>query len=68
MQQLEKLREKLQRALENANKYESLAFDEIGFDMLVIDEAHFYKNLYVPGKAGQVKGMKVSDTNKTTVC
>ena len=45
--------------------YNSLTFEEIGFDMVVIDEAHYYKNLYLPGKAGQTKGMQPQPANKT---
>ena len=31
-------------------------FEEIGFDMIVVDEAHFFKNLPVP-QATSIKGV-----------
>ena len=55
MAALEKLRAKLAEAMNTERAYNSLTFEEIGFDMVVIDEAHYYKNLYLPGKAGQTK-------------
>ncbi|MHB8841733.1 MAG: ADP-ribosyltransferase-containing protein, partial [Candidatus Aquicultor sp.] len=42
----------------NASKTEDvLNFDDLGVDQLIVDEAHLFKNLYLPTKHGSVKGI-----------
>ncbi|TCO79139.1 LPD38 domain-containing protein [Marinisporobacter balticus] len=60
------LRDDLEALMEDKKSYDMLTFEEIGFDMVVVDEAHEYKNLSVAGKLGNIKGMQVSDAAKTS--
>lgn len=65
IKKIDQLKEKLEATLQNRATYDMLTFEEIGFDMIIVDEAHEYKNLSVPGKLGSIKGMQVSDAEKT---
>ncbi|MCH8567617.1 MAG: DEAD/DEAH box helicase family protein [Balneolales bacterium] len=47
------MQNKLEIAME-AKKLDSIYFDDIGFDALIIDEAHNFKNLYMSPKAAQL--------------
>ena len=54
------LQARLERMLDNGYKDEGVTFEELGFDMLVVDEAHYYKNCAVNTKMRNVAGL--SDT------
>jgi len=41
-------------------------FDDLGVDMLIVDEAHDYKNLLYYTKMGQVAGLQQTDAKKST--
>lgn len=40
-------------------------FDQLGFDYLVIDEAHNYKNLFAPTTRGSVKGIGKTESQRS---
>lgn len=62
---LEKLRAKLHDYQENRVQYEGLLnFEDMGFDMLIVDEAHEYKNYPLTGKASSIKGLASGDADK----
>lgn len=62
---LEKIRLKLQAYMENRTGYEGLIFfEDMGFDMLLVDEAHEYKNYSLGGKAASIKGLASGDADK----
>lgn len=53
---IEKLEERLKKANSDANKDGNVLFDQLGVDMLFVDEAHAYRKLDF-GTARQVKGL-----------
>lgn len=57
---LEAAREKLEaklKALRDSAKEVSISFEELGIDMLVVDEAHYFKNLYFNTKLTGITGL-----------
>ena len=65
VKEAEKARAKLETSLEKLSKKErtdNIYFDDLGCDMLVVDEAHMYKNLAQSG--GRLPGMSVSASMK----
>ncbi|MEI6915631.1 MAG: helicase-related protein, partial [Armatimonadota bacterium] len=54
--QIEKLQLKLESGVDrlSATQDTNITWEELGVDMLIIDEAHKYKNLYVPSKNAQL--------------
>ncbi|MGI6079329.1 MAG: DEAD/DEAH box helicase family protein, partial [Fastidiosipilaceae bacterium] len=62
---LEQLRVKLDQYQENRVQYEGLMhFEDMGFDMLIVDEAHEYKNYPLTGRATAIKGLASGDADK----
>ena len=70
---IEQAKKKLQTRLENTmnpkktstrRKDEVLDFQQLGFDYLVIDEAHAYKNGFVATKMSDVSGVTVSPSGR----
>lgn len=62
---LEQLRVKLYQYQENRVQYEGLMhFEDMGFDMLIVDEAHEYKNYPLTGRATAIKGLASGDADK----
>jgi N12 class adenine-specific DNA methylase len=59
--QKQRLKVKLKKLYENAKRDKTISFDELGVDMLVVDEAHYFNNLFFPTKLGRVKG--IANTN-----
>lgn len=55
--QIESLEEKLKKALSSVGKDRNVRFDELGVDMLYVDEAHAYRKLDF-GTSRQVKGIQ----------
>lgn len=39
-------------------------FEDLGFDMLIVDEAHEYKNYPLAGRTASIKGLKAGDAQK----
>lgn len=66
VKQLEAARKRTQSTLrslrEGVSKTDGVSFEGLGFDMLVVDEAHYYKNLAVVGRS--VAGMSSSASAK----
>lgn len=56
-QQIESLQVKIKGLANERNKDDTIYFEELGVDGLVVDEAQAYKNLYVPTKMTNVSGV-----------
>ena len=61
---LKKLRDKLTKLLDKP-KDESLTFEQMGFDYIVVDEAHYYKNCLVVSKMNNVSGVQTTSAAKS---
>lgn len=61
--QKEKLTDKLEKLL-GMSKDTSLSFEQLGFDYLVVDEAHNFKNCFVATKMGNISGVQTSASQK----
>jgi N12 class adenine-specific DNA methylase len=59
-----KLEDKLQKLLNEERKDTGVSFEETGIDHLVIDESHFFKNLYFSSRLGNVKGLAQGDSQR----
>lgn len=60
IKQIEKSVDKLEARLQELNqkkKDNTIPFDQLGVDMMFVDEAHAYKAMAVPSKMGQVAGI-----------
>lgn len=65
---LERAKEKLKVQLEkllNSPKDSGLNFEQLGFDYLVVDEAHNYKNCLVVSKMSNVAGVQTTSAKKS---
>jgi N12 class adenine-specific DNA methylase len=62
--QKKKLEERLEKLL-SSKKDNSLCFEKLGFDYLVCDEAHYYKNCFVATKMSNVAGVQNSAAQKS---
>ena len=60
----EKLRVQLEQLL-NSPKDNALTFEQLGFDYLVVDEAHNYKNCLVVSKMSNVAGVQTTSAKKS---
>ena len=60
------LEERLERLASQSRKDDLLTFEELGIDQLFVDEAHYYKNLFVPTKMTNVAGVSSSHAIKST--
>ncbi len=56
---------KLEKLLSTNNKDTSLQFEQLGFDYLVVDEAHYYKNCLVVSKMKNVSGLSTTAAQKS---
>lgn len=56
---------RLERLLAKDNKDASLQFEQLGFDSLVVDEAHNYKNCLVVSKMKNVAGVSTTAAQKS---
>jgi N12 class adenine-specific DNA methylase len=56
---IKKLEQRLQSMADSIARDSSrtISWDELGLDMLIVDEAHEYKNLYVPTKLTNIAGL-----------
>ena len=70
VKQMEKSRKSLQVKLEKLNdqsrKDGVITFEEMGIDRLFVDEAHYYKNLYLYTKMRNVAGIAQSEAMKSS--
>lgn len=70
IKQLEKtkrgLETKLQRLNDRERKDDVVTFEELGIDRLFIDEAHYYKNLYLYTKMRNVAGISQTEAQKSS--
>ncbi len=59
-----RLAEKLQERLNEAAKDDGLTFEEIGVDMLFVDEADLFKNLFIVTKMSRIAGLPNADSKR----
>lgn len=64
LQTRESLKAKLDRMLDASTKDDHILFSELGCDMLLIDEAHAYKNLFVQSKMQGVAGVSTNESQR----
>ncbi len=60
-----RLEERLQK-LHDKKKDDTVTFEELGIDRLFVDEAHYYKNLYLQTKMSNVAGVTQSSAQKSS--
>lgn len=61
-----KLESKLNKLNDQSNKDDVVTFEELGVDRLYVDEAHYYKNLFVYSKMTNVGGISQVEANKSS--
>ncbi len=61
-----KLEQKLEKLTDRGRKDDVICFEELGVDRLFIDEAHYYKNLFVYSKMRNVSGISQTEAQKST--
>ena len=70
IKQLEKTRRSIETKLKNLNdqsrKDDVVTFEELGVDRLFVDEAHYYKNLYLYTKMRNVGGIAQTEAKKSS--
>ena len=70
VKQLEKTKKKLgirlEKLLDDDKKDNVITFEELGVDKLYIDEAHYYKNLFLYTKMRNVAGLSQTETQKSS--
>ena len=70
IKQLEKSRKSIENKLEKLNdqsrKDDVVTFEEIGVDRIFVDEAHYYKNLYLYTKMRNVGGISQTEAQKSS--
>ena len=70
IKQMEKSKKNLKSRLERLNdtkrKDDLLTFEELGVDRLFVDEAHYYKNLFLYTKMNNVAGISTQEAQKSS--
>ena len=70
VKQLEKTKRSLKLKLDKLNdqsrKDDTVTFEELGIDRLIIDESHYYKNLYLYTKMRNVGGIAQTEAMKSS--
>lgn len=70
IKQLEKTKKNLKTRLEKLNKTDRkddlITFEELGVDHLFVDEAHYYKNLFLFTKMRNVSGLATTEAQKSS--
>lgn len=70
VKQLEKTKKKLgirlEKLLDDDKKDNVITFEELGVDKLYIDEAHYYKNLFLYTKMRNVAGLSQTEAQKSS--
>ena len=59
------LENRMEKLLNESRKDDILEFEQLGFDSIVVDEAHYYKNCFVPTKMTNVSGIAVTAAQKS---
>ena len=60
------LQTKLQKLLATERKDDVIDFEQLGVDRLFVDEAHYYKNLFLYTKMRNVAGLSTSEAQKSS--
>ena len=60
------LEAKLEKLQDSGRKDDVITFEELGIDRLFVDEAHFYKNMFVFTKMQNVAGLSTTDAQKSS--
>ena len=60
------LETQLERLSDQSRKDDLLTFEELGVDQIFVDEAHYYKNLFIATKMTNVAGISASHSLKST--
>lgn len=69
VKQLEKTKKNYETRLEKLTDNEVddvVTFEELGVDRIYIDEAHMFKNLYMPTKMSNVAGIQMTEAKKSS--
>lgn len=61
-----RLKTKLKKLNDQSDKDDVVTFEELGVDRLFVDEAHYYKNLFVYSKMRNVGGISQVEANKSS--
>jgi N12 class adenine-specific DNA methylase len=61
---IKRLKDKLEKRAKQWAKDQVLTFEELGVDMLLVDEAHLYKNLYFSTKLTRIAGLNHSESDR----
>lgn len=59
-----RLRARLKKRLDQQAKDAPVVFEQLGVDALMVDEAHYFKNLYFPTSRNNIAGLKGSDSDR----
>lgn len=57
---------RLNKLLKQERKDDVVTFEQLGVDRLYVDEAHFYKNLFLYTKMRNVAGLSATDAQKSS--
>ncbi|MBQ7298565.1 MAG: DEAD/DEAH box helicase family protein [Clostridia bacterium] len=60
------LEAKLEKLQDTGRKDDVITFEELGVDRLFVDEAHFYKNMFIFTKMQNVAGLSTTDAQKSS--
>lgn len=60
------LEAKLERLNDTSRKDDTVTFEQLGIDRLIVDESHNYKNLFLVTKMRNVAGLSTSDAQKSS--
>lgn len=63
---IKSLETKLKKLIDSPAKDDVLNFEELGVDYLFVDEAHSFKNKYVPTKINNVRGISSSNSQRAS--
>ena len=70
IKQMERTRKTLEAKLDklraDSRKDDVITFEQLGVDRLFVDEAHFYKNLFLTTKMRNVAGLSTSEAQKSS--
>ena len=70
IKQLEAMRKKMEERLkklnDQSNKDDILCFEQLGIDMMFIDEADIFKNLFIYSKMTNVSGISQTDSQRAS--
>ena len=66
MKSRKQLEAKLKKLNDQTRKDDVICFEELGVDRLFVDEAHFYKNLFLYTKMRNVAGISQTEAQKSS--